>query len=82
MTINMNYKHSELTEAIIGVFYDAYNELGFGFLESVYRNSMQFALEDKGLFVQSETPIAVFFRGATSATSGPIWSSIGVYCWN
>ena len=24
---------------------------------------MQFALEDKGLFVQSETPIAVFFRG-------------------
>lgn len=36
MTINTSYKHSELTDIIIGVFYDVYNELGFGFLESVY----------------------------------------------
>jgi PD-(D/E)XK nuclease superfamily len=28
--------HEELTEKIIGVFYDVYNELGHGFLESVY----------------------------------------------
>ena len=26
-------KHSELTDAIIGTFYDLYNELGHGFLE-------------------------------------------------
>lgn len=63
MTINTSYKHSELTDIIIGVFYDVYNELGFGFLESVYRKAMQFALEDKGLSVQSEAAIAVFFRG-------------------
>jgi hypothetical protein len=31
------------------VFYDVYNELGFGFLESVYRQSMQFGLGDAGL---------------------------------
>jgi hypothetical protein len=30
-------KHDSLTERIIGVFYDAYNELGYGFLELVYR---------------------------------------------
>lgn len=59
----MKYKHSELTQTIIGIFYEVYNELGFGFLETVYRKSMQFALEEKGLFVQSEAPIAVFFRG-------------------
>src|SRR5947209_4623737 len=58
-----NYKQSELTEAIIGVFYQVYNELGFGFLESVYRNSMQIALEQKGFKVQAEVPITVFFRG-------------------
>jgi hypothetical protein len=29
-----NLKHHELTEKIIGVFYDVYNELGHGFLES------------------------------------------------
>ena len=26
------FKHRELTEKIIGVFYDVYNELGHGFL--------------------------------------------------
>jgi len=35
MAIDSNYKHSELTDMVIGVFYDVYNELGFGFLESV-----------------------------------------------
>ncbi len=30
------YKHSELTEQIIGAFYVVYSALGYGFLESVY----------------------------------------------
>jgi len=63
MAINSNYKHSELTDLIIAVFYDVYNELGFGFLESVYRNSLRLALLDKGLTVQQEVPVVVFFRG-------------------
>ncbi len=28
-------KRQELTEKIIGVFFEVYNELGYGFLESV-----------------------------------------------
>ncbi|MGA2985850.1 MAG: GxxExxY protein [Terriglobia bacterium] len=28
-------KHKETTEKIIGIFYDVYNQLGQGFLESV-----------------------------------------------
>ena len=63
MAINSNYKHSALTESIISVFYDVYNELGFGFLESVYRNSLRLALLDKGLTVELEVPVTVFFRG-------------------
>jgi GxxExxY protein len=63
MTSEINYKHSELTETIIGVFYDVYNELGFGFLESVYRKALRMALMEKGLRVESELPITVFFRG-------------------
>jgi PD-(D/E)XK nuclease superfamily protein len=31
-------KHAALTEQIIGVFYEVYNELGFGFLESPQAN--------------------------------------------
>ena len=63
MTVNPSYKHSELSEEIIGVFYDVFNELGFGFLESVYRNSMQLALLAKGLSVEPEVAVPVFFRG-------------------
>jgi len=63
MAIDSNYKHSELTDVIIGVFYEVYNELGFGFLESVYRNSLHLALLEKGLAVEQEVPVTVFFRG-------------------
>ena len=63
MAIDSNYKHSELTEMIIGVFYYVYNELGFGFLESVYRNSLRLALLEKGLSVEQEVAVSVFFRG-------------------
>ena len=57
------YKHSDLTTIIIGVFYDVYNELGFGFLESVYRNALKLALIEKGLSVETEKAISVYFRG-------------------
>ncbi|VXB55326.1 AI-2E family transporter [Flavobacterium sp. 9AF] len=30
------FPHQELTKSIIGVYYDVYNELGYGFLEKVY----------------------------------------------
>jgi GxxExxY protein len=56
-------KHSELTELIIGVFYDVYNDLGFGFLESVYRKSLHLALREKDLKVEAEVAVPVFFRG-------------------
>jgi len=63
MTTPSTYKHSEITDLIIGVFYDVYNELGFGFLESVYRNSVQFALQEKGLNAETEVSVSVVFRG-------------------
>lgn len=36
----MELLRKDLTEAIIKVYYDVYNELGYGFLEKVYQNSM------------------------------------------
>ena len=63
MANDSSYKHSELTDAIIGVFYDVYNELGFGFLESIYRKALCMALIEKGLRVESEVATYVFFRG-------------------
>ena len=52
-----------LTGKIIGIFFDVYNELGHGFLESVYHKSFVFALEQAGMNVQSKVPVPVYFRG-------------------
>jgi GxxExxY protein len=59
----MTGKHVALTERVIGVFYDVYNELGYGFLESVYREAMRLALTQAGLSVKTEVPVPVSFRG-------------------
>jgi GxxExxY protein len=56
-------KHSELTENIRGVFYDVYNELGHGFLESAYAEAMVVALGSAGLTISREVPVPVWFRG-------------------
>jgi GxxExxY protein len=61
-------KHLELTERIIGVFYDVYHELGFGFLESVYQNAMAHALREAGLRVEREIAIPIWFRGIEVGT--------------
>ena len=55
--------HRALTEKIIGSFYDVYNELGHGFLESVYETAMVITLRDKGLEVAQQVEIPVWFRG-------------------
>lgn len=61
--MNADLKHKELTEKIIGVFYEVYNELGHGFLESVYQKSLILALTQAGLIVHSPVDIPVWFRG-------------------
>ena len=55
--------HADITDNIIGVFFDVYNELGPGFLEAVYRNAMCIALKSSGLSVEPEAPMNVMFRG-------------------
>lgn len=61
--MNADFKYAVLTQKIIGVFYDVYNELGAGFLESVYQKSLALALEAAGLAVCSRVDIPVWFRG-------------------
>ena len=40
--------HAELTDRILGEFYHVANDLGFGFLETVYRRSLLLALRAAG----------------------------------
>ncbi len=61
--MNTDLKHGSLTDKILGVFYGVYNELGHGFLESVYHRSLVLALESAGLNVCSRVAVPVWFRG-------------------
>jgi GxxExxY protein len=61
--VTAGLKYAELTEKIIGIFYDVYNELGYGFLESVYEESLVIALREAGYGVERQLAIPVWFRG-------------------
>ena len=62
-TDNHGFKHGDITQKIIRVFYDVYNELGYGFLESVYEKSLEVALNSTNLKVCRQIEIPVQFRG-------------------
>src|SRR5438105_868278 len=57
------FKHAEITDKIIKVFFEVYNELGHGFLESVYERSLEIALNSLGLRLVRQIEIPVWFRG-------------------
>jgi len=55
--------HKEITEHILSAYYKVYNELGHGFLEKVYENAMFLELRARGLFVQKQSKIDVYYEG-------------------
>ena len=65
--------YAGLTDRVLRMFFDVYNELGGGFLESVYQRALLLALREDGLRVSSEVAVPVYFREESRlATSGPI----------
>ena len=54
--------HKELTEAILKLFYEVYNELGYGFLERVYQNAMYYELKANGYKVEAQKRIIVEYK--------------------
>ena len=60
--------HEEITDRILGAFYQVHRELGPGYLESVYANGMAWALSDEGFRVDREVGVNVHFRGRSVGT--------------
>ena len=56
-----DFKYKELTEKIIGAFYQVYNTLGYGFLEKVYENALLIELKKIGLKSIPQSPIKVVY---------------------
>lgn len=54
--------HKSITDSILKVYYEVYNELGAGFLEKVYQNAMYFELISRGYKVEAQKQIKVYFK--------------------
>ena len=58
----MSMLHEKLTSKIIKAYYTVYNEMGYGFLERVYENSMIVELQEVGLKAVKQHPIDVYYK--------------------
>jgi GxxExxY protein len=54
-------EYEDITHKIIGVAYQVFNQLGFGFLESVYKKAMLIELSKNDLKVEPERPLQVLY---------------------
>ena len=54
-------EYEELTHKIIACAYTVFNQLGFGFLESVYRKAMVIELTKASLRVEEEKPLKAYY---------------------
>ena len=63
MQDNTSNTHSKLTETILACCFDVMNELGTGFLESVYKNALFIAIKERGLIIETEKRFEVLFKG-------------------
>ncbi len=61
--VSREYVEAELTHKVIGAFYETYNALGHGFLESVYENAMALQFDQDGIRYERQPELAVRFRG-------------------
>lgn len=64
MNADLYSRHLEhLSKRLVGVFYDVYNELGYGFLESVYDEAFVIALAEIDIPHRRQVSVPVLFRG-------------------
>lgn len=56
-------EHEEITHKIIAAAFKVFSQLGFGFLESVYRKAMVIELNKTSLNVEEEKALRVFYDG-------------------
>lgn len=61
--------HRDVTHVILGAFYAVHTELGFGFLEAVYKNAIAVLLRNAGVPFAREVEFDIPFHG----------ESIGLY---
>lgn len=59
----MEILHKELTDKIIDAFFEVYKELGYGYLEKVFQNSLYLELITRGHKVEAQKEIRIYYKG-------------------
>ncbi|MEW6609100.1 MAG: GxxExxY protein [bacterium] len=62
-TDNKRFKYKEITYQILNAAFEVHNILGCGFLEKVYENSVVCELRLKGMKVEAQKKIEIFYKG-------------------
>ena len=55
--------YEEITDTILAASFDVINEMGVGFLESVYEKALAVTLRERGVRVITQVPLTVNFHG-------------------
>ncbi|MBX7169807.1 MAG: GxxExxY protein [Pyrinomonadaceae bacterium] len=59
----MEILHKDLSYKIVGLAMQIHRELGYGFLEKVYENSLMILLRENKIKAEQQVPIKVNFHG-------------------
>ncbi|MFA4846429.1 MAG: GxxExxY protein, partial [Patescibacteria group bacterium] len=59
----MELLHKDKTEIIIGIMFDVYNELGFGYREKYFERAIIKEAKERGIPVNSQVNLPVKYKG-------------------
>jgi GxxExxY protein len=60
--VSNNFKHKDITSQILSAAFEVHNTLGCGFLEKVYENALLYELKQRGLKVETQKEIKVYYK--------------------
>ena len=60
---NIGMESNDLIKKVVQICYDVHRELGCGYVEKVYENSLVIALREAGFDAVAQYPLNVSFRG-------------------
>ena len=60
--VSNNFKHKDITSQILNAAFEVHNTLGCGFLEKVYENALLYELKQRGLKVETQKEIKVYYK--------------------